>query len=94
MSSSTTMGRKGHLMCKIGYLEVRQQITLGQDAKSIGKTVRTKGNTEVMIYHSKKLIQKKFKNISLAAQKAFEILKNEGKENLVSKKIIKRYGLV
>lgn len=94
MSSSKTMDRKGHLMCKIGYLEVRQKITLGQESKSMGKTVRTKGSTEVMIYHSKKLMQKGLKDIGLAAQKAFEILKSEGKENLVCKKTIQKYGLV
>jgi hypothetical protein len=94
MSSSKTMDRKGHLMCKVGYLEVRQKITMGQETKSMGKTVRTKGSTEVMIYHSKKLVQKGFKDISVAVQKAFEILKSEGKENLVCKQTINRYGLV
>jgi len=73
--------------------EVRQKITKETSRRLGGKIVKTPGSLEVMIYKKKKKIEGGMTNISLAAQKIYDILKNEGKTHFVNKKLTKRYNL-
>ena len=50
-------------------------------------------NYEVMIYQKKNKVEGGMTDIKLAAQKVYDILKNDGKTQLVDKKLIKRYNL-
>ena len=46
-----------------------------------------------MIYQKKNKVEGGMTDIKLAAQKVYDILKNDGKTQLVDKKLIKRYNL-
>ena len=74
--------------------EVRQKITKETARRLGGKLVKTPGSVEVMIYKTKKKIEGGMTDIKLAAQKIYDILKKDGRENDVSKKIIKKYNLI
>ena len=74
--------------------EVRQK-TIQEKSRKVGNNiVNTPGSVEVMIYKSKNKIEGGMKDVKVAAQKIYEILKKEGKEITVSKKIIKKYNLL
>jgi hypothetical protein len=47
-----------------------------------------------MIYKTKNKIEGGMKDIKLAAQKIYDILKKEGKESNVDKRLVKKYNLV
>ena len=47
-----------------------------------------------MIYKSKNKIEGGMKDVKVAAQKIYDILKKEGREMTVNKKIIKKYNLL
>ena len=93
MGGSTTMEKRGHHICKMVNYEVRQKITRETSRRVGGKLVKTPGNVEVMIYKAKQKIEGDMKDIKVAAQKIYDTLKNEGKTQLVDKKLIKRYNL-
>ena len=94
MGASTTMEKRGHHICKMVNYEVRQKITR-ETSKSIGgKIVKTPGNVEVMIYKSKSKVEGGMKDIRVAAQKIYDILKKEGKTTNIDKRIVKKYNLV
>ena len=80
-------------MCRMAKYEVRQKITQETNRKVGGKLVTTPGNVEVMIYEKKNKIEGGMTDIGLAAQKIYDILKNEGKTQFVDKKLITRYNL-
>ena len=94
MGGSTTMEKRGHHICKMINYEVRQKITQETSRRLGGKIVKTPGSVEVMIYKTKKKIEGGMTDIKLAAQKIYDILKKEGKEDIVDKRIIKRYNLI
>jgi|TARA_R100000664_G_C2751680_1_gene138957 hypothetical protein len=94
MGASTTMEKRGHHICKMVNYEVRQKITKETSKRIGGKLVKTPGNSEVMIYKRKSKIEGGMTDIKLAAQKVYNILKKEGKNQLVDKKLIRRYSLV
>jgi len=94
MGGSTTMEKRGHQICKMVNYMVRQKITKETSRRLGGKIVKTPGNVEVMIYKNKNKIEGGMKDIKMAAQKIYEILKKEGKEINVDKRIIKKYNLV
>ena len=94
MGGSTTMEKRGHHICKMVNYEVRQKITKETSRRLGGKIVKTPGNIEVMIYKTKNKIEGGMKDIKLAAQKIYDILKKEGKESNVDKRLIKKYNLV
>ena len=93
MGGSTTMEKRGHHMCRMAKYEVRQKITQETTRKVGGKFVKTPGSVEVMIYEKKNKIEGGMTDIGLAAQKIYDILKNEGKTQFVDKKLINRYNL-
>tara|TARA_R100001377_G_C3175045_1_gene104500 strand:+ start:592 stop:876 length:285 start_codon:yes stop_codon:yes gene_type:complete len=94
MGGSKIMEKRGHHICKMVNYEVRQKVTQETNRKVGGKLVTSPGNVEVMIYKSKTKIEGGMKDIKLAAQKTYEILKKEGKEINLDKRIIKKYNLV
>ena len=94
MGGSTTMEKRGHHICKIVNYEVRQKITRETSRRMGGKIVKTPGNVEVMIYKNKTKIEDGMKDIKLAAQKIYDILKKEGKTTTLDKRLIKKYNLV
>lgn len=93
MGGSTTMEKRGHHICRMVSYEVRQKVTQETNRKVGKKLVTTPGSVEVMIYKKKNKIEGGMTNIRLAAQKIYDILKNEGKIHFVDKKLINRYNL-
>ena len=94
MGSSRTMEKRGHHVCKMVNYEVRQKITRETSKRIGGKIVKTPGNVEVMIYKSKSKVEGGMKDIRVAAQKIYDILKKEGKTTNIDKRIVKKYNLV
>ena len=94
MGGKTTMEKRGHHICKMVNYNVRQKITQETIKKVGGKLVSTPGSSEVMIYKSKEKVEGGMKDIGKAAQKIYELLKKEGSETYVAKKLIRKYGLV
>jgi len=94
MGGSTTMEKRGHHICKMVNYEVRQKITKETSRRLAGKVVKTPGSVEVMIYKAKQKIEGDMKDIKVAAQKIYDILKKEGKTTNVNKRLIKKYNLV
>lgn len=94
MGGSRMMEKRGHHICKMVNYEVRQKTTQETSRKVGGSIVNTPGSVEVMIYKSKNKIEGGMKDVKVAAQKIYEILKKEGKEITVNKKIIKKYNLL
>ena len=93
MGGSTTMEKRGHHICKMVNYEVRQKVTKETSKRIGGKIVKTPGNVEVMIYKAKQKIKGDMKDIKVAAQKIYDILKKEGKTTNIDKKLIKKYNL-
>ena len=94
MGGSTTMEKRGHHICKMVNYEVRQKITQETSRRLAGKVVKTPGSVEVMIYKAKQKVEGDMKDIKVAAQKIYNILKKEGKTTNVDKRLIKKYNLV
>jgi|TARA_R110000782_G_scaffold98941_1_gene184487 hypothetical protein len=94
MGGNRMMEKRGHHICKMVNYEVRQKTTQETSRKVGGSIVNTPGSVEVMIYKSKNKIEGGMKDVKVAAQKIYEILKKEGKEITVNKKIIKKYNLL
>ena len=94
MGGNRMMEKRGHHICKMATYEVRQKTTQETNRKVGGSMVSTPGSVEVMIYKGKTKIEGAMKDIKLAAQKIYEILKKEGKETNLNKKLIKKYNLV
>ena len=86
--------KKEVIICKMVNYEVRQKVTKETSKRVGGNIVKTPGSVEVMIYKRKSKVEGGMTDIKLAAQKVYDILKNEGKIQLVDKKLIKRYSLV
>lgn len=94
MGSSRTMEKRGHHICRVGEYQVRQKVIKSTNKRYQGNWTMTPGSTEVFIYKSKKRIEGNLKTVQVAAQKAYDMLKEKGKEKTVSKKVIKKYGIV
>ena len=94
MGSSRTMEKRGHHICQVGEYQVRQKVTTATSRRQQGKWTLTPGNSEVSLYKAKNKLEGNIKTVQIAAQKAYDMLKENGKENTVSKKVIKKYGIV
>tara|TARA_R100000900_G_scaffold70138_1_gene55667 strand:+ start:460 stop:744 length:285 start_codon:yes stop_codon:yes gene_type:complete len=94
MGGSKMMEKRGHHICKLVNYEVRQKVVKETSRKVGGKLVTTPGSVEVMIYKSKKKIEGDMKDVKLAAQKIYNILKKEGNTTNADKRLIKKYNLV
>ena len=93
MGSKTMMEKRGHHICKMVNYEVRQKTTQPTSSRWQGKVTNTPGSLEVMIYKGKKKIEGNMKDIKIAAQKIYDILKKENKTSYISKRNIKKYNL-
>ena len=94
MGGSRMMEKRGHHICQVGTYQIRQKVTRATEGKYQGKTQTSPGSTEVSIYKSKNKIEGNMTSVAIAAQKAIEMLKSEGKDiSNISKKIIKKYNL-
>ena len=94
MGGSTMMEKRGHHICKMVNYDVRQKVIKETSRKVGGNLVTTKGSVEVMIYKSKEKIEGDMKDIKQAAQKIYDLLKRDGSETYVAKRLIRKYGLV
>ena len=94
MGGSTMMEKRGHHICKMVNYEVRQKVTQETSKRIGGKIVKTPGNVEVMIYKNKSKVEGDMKDIKVAAQKIYDIIKKEGKTSTIDKRLIKKYSLV
>ena len=94
MGGNTMMEKRGHHICKMVNYDVRQKITKETNRKVGGNLVKTPGSSEVMIYKSKEKIEGGMKDIKQAAQKIYDLLKRDGGETYVAKRLIRKYGLV
>ena len=94
MGGKTMMEKRGNHICKMVNYQVRQRITKPTSRRMGGKLITTAGNLEVMIYKNKKKIEGGMKDIKVAAQKIYVILKKENKISNISKRNIKKYNLV
>jgi hypothetical protein len=94
MGGSTMMEKRGHHICKMVNYEVRQKVTKETSKRIGGKIVKTPGNVEVMIYKNKSKVEGDMKDIKVAAQKIYDIIKKEGKTSTIDKRLIKKYSLV
>ena len=93
MGAKTIMDSRGHHICRIGAYEIRQQIIRPRTIRQRGTEKKTSGSSEIFIYRSKKKIEGKLTSVIFAAQKAYDMLKTEGKELNVSKKVIAKYNI-
>jgi len=87
------MEKRGHHICKMVNYEVRQKITQSISKRWQGKVTTTPSTFEVMIYKGKKKIEGDLKDVKVAAQKIYDILKKENKTSYVPKRNIKKYNL-
>jgi|TARA_R110002020_G_scaffold475298_1_gene709493 hypothetical protein len=94
MGGNTMMEKRGHHICKMVNYSVRQKVSQETTRKVGGNLVKTPGSTEVMIYKSKEKIEGGMKDIKQAAQKIYDLLKRDGGETYVAKRLIRKYGLV
>jgi hypothetical protein len=94
MGSSRMMEKRGHHICQVGEYQVRQKVTSATNKRQQGKWTLTPGSSEVFLYKAKNKLEGNIKTVQLAAQKAYDMLKENGKEGTVSKKVIKKYGIV
>ena len=92
MGGSRTMEKRGHHICQVGDYQVRQKVVKATINERKG--TKTPGSTEVFLFKSKKKLEGNVKTVQIAAQKAYDMLKEEGKQTIVSKKVIKKYGIV
>ena len=94
MGGSRTMEKRGHHICQVGLYQVRQKVTQATKNRFQGQIKTTPGSSEVSIYKSKKKIEGNFPSVSVAAQKAIEMLKSEGRDiSNISKRVIQKYNL-
>jgi len=94
MGGSRTMEKRGHHICQVGPYQIRQKVTRATESKYQGELKTNPGSTEVSIYKSKNRIEGNLTSVAVAAQKAIEMLKSEGKDTSnISKKVIQKYGL-
>ena len=74
------MGKKnkyGNYLMKVGYLDIRQTITMPRKSKIRGKIQMAAGNVEVFVYHGKHRVSGPFKS-HIEAIKSAETLFAEG----------------
>ena len=91
---ATKKEKLGNYICKIGKYDIRQIIKAGGTSRSFGKVTQSKGSCEGRIYLGKKLVEGNLKSASAAVQKAFALTCEEGNEQYVDKRLIKKHNLV
>jgi SNF2 family DNA or RNA helicase len=75
---ATKSGQKGRYLCKVGYLDIRAKDTFKKATKFSKPEV---SNTDLVIYHSRKLVESGFKTKEAAVERAKELLGESGRKN-------------
>ena len=95
MATKSKATRGGNYICKVGYFDIRQQVTMPKKGKNFkGETTYTKGSVTSNVYHGRKLYKPGFKDPIEAIQYIWEEIKKSNLQHLVSKAVISKYGLV
>jgi len=80
MSKNKNKQKYGNYIKKVGYLDIRQKVVLGQWKKNFkGEMIKQPGSTEVFIYHGKHVMTGSFKSIMAAEAEANKLIA-EGKK--------------
>ena len=75
MGSKTTMEKRGHHVCKVDYLNIRQRITMPRIKKGFrGGTEKIAGKVDVFVYHAKNKVAGPFKSHKLAIEEAEKLV--------------------
>jgi len=87
MGSKSTMEKRGHHVCKVGYLTIRQRIAMPRIKKNNrGELMTLSGNVEVFVYHAKNKVAGPFKSHKLAIEAATELVEKNFRFNKYEKK--------
>ncbi len=71
MSKNKNKQKYGNYIKKVGYLDIRQKMTLGQWKKNFkGEMTKIAGSTEVFVYHGKHVMTGSFKSVMAAEAEA------------------------
>ena len=77
MGSKTTMEKRGHHVCKVDYLNIRQRIAMPRIKQGLrGGIQEVAGSVEVFVYHAKHKIAGPFKSHKLAIEEAEKLVKS------------------
>ena len=75
MSKNKNKTKYGNYIKKVGYLDIRQKMTLGQWKKNFkGEMTKIPGSTEVFVYHSKHVLTGSFKSVMEAEAEAKKMI--------------------
>ena len=75
MAKNKNKLKYGNYIKKVGYLDIRQKVVLGQWIKNTrGVEVKRPGSTEVFVYHGKHLMSGSFKSIMAATAEAEKMM--------------------
>ena len=94
MATKSRATKHGKLVCKLGYYELRHEITqpkIGKNRK--GEVSKSAGSTTAAIFHCNKLIEGGFNDHLKAVKHAWGLIKEKNLVHLVDKRLIKRYQL-
>ena len=65
----------GNYIKKVGYLDIRQKVVLGQWNKNFkGEMVKQPGSTDVFVYHGRHIMTGSFKSIMAATAEAEKMI--------------------
>ena len=71
MSKNKNKQKYGNYIKRVGYLDIRQKMTLGEWKKNFkGEMTKIPGSTEVYVYHGKHVMTGSFKSIMAATAEA------------------------
>ena len=88
MGSKTTMEKRGHHVCKVDYLNIRQRITMPRIKKTIrGEKQQLPGSVEVFVYHAKHKVAGPFKSHKLAIEEAEKLVERNFRYSKFDKKL-------
>ena len=74
------MEKRGHHVCKVDYLNIRQRITMPRIKKTIrGEKQQLPGSVEVFVYHGKNKASGPFKSHKLAIESATKLVERKFK---------------
>jgi len=92
IKSKATKG--GKYFCKVGYFDVRQQITTPKKSRNFkGEVIYSPGSVEASVYHGRNFKKGGFKDPAQAVKYIWEEIKKSNLQHLVSKSVISKYNL-
>ncbi len=94
MATKSRATKYGKLVCKVGFYEIRHEITQPKMGKGrMGDTSVTPGSTKAGVYQGTRLIEGGFNDSLKAVKHAWDLVKKESLVHLVDKRLIKRHQL-